>query len=108
MIFAVEDHLEQIARGEKTQTRRTSPRYKMGCSYAIQRGRCLPADPRGRIRILRVREEKHGVAISEADADAEGGYSPDLYESLYAFLNPNWMKRFAYTFRFERAGEELK
>jgi len=51
MIFAVKGHVKQVVIGDKTQTRRSSDKYQVGKTYAIQSGRGKKADPRGRILI---------------------------------------------------------
>lgn len=103
MIFSVEGHIEKILNGTKVQTRRQSLRYCIGKSYAIQPKRASKAIPDGRIRIINIQLEFDVVdtPISENDALAEGGYNPEEYESLYEKLNPKWLSRFAYTFKFE-------
>ncbi len=99
MIFSV-DHIKQIIAGTKTQTRRKSPAYRVGRTYAIQPGR-KRAILEGRILITRKREEKYlDGGISVVDALAEGGYMPGQYEALFKNMYPGWIIRYAYTFEF--------
>jgi len=101
MIFSVENHVELIKKGQKTQTRRASDRYEVGKTYAIQPSRTSKAIPDGRILIIKKRKEKYRLdIISEFDAEAEGCYSPTQFENLYEKLHPYWLIRYAYTFKF--------
>ena len=103
MIFSIADHIDLIKRGLKTQTRRPTDRYTTFKSYAIQPGRGKKGIPEGRILILRKWREsfsgKHGL-ISERDATAEGGYSPELFKNLYETMYPNWETRLVYKFQY--------
>ena len=99
MIFS-KDHIKQIIAGTKTQTRRKSPAYRVGRSYAIQPGRKMGI-LEGRILITRKREEKYlDGGISVADALAEGEYTPGQFETLFSNMYPDWIVRTAYTFVF--------
>jgi len=101
MIFAVSDHIEQIRRGRKTQTRRASDRYHIGRVYKIQPCRTCKGIPDGEIIIINKRRElfpRHIITFE--DAQAEGGYGPQQFERLYERLHPKWHQRFAYTFKF--------
>ena len=99
MIFS-KDHIQQIIAGTKTETRRKSPAYRVGRTYAIQPGR-KKRIPDGRILITRKREEKYlDGGISVVDALAEGGYTPGQYETLFKNMYPDWIIRYAYTFEF--------
>ena len=102
MIFSQANHIEQIKAGLKTQTRRPSPRYRKGHTYAIQPGRTKPGIPEGRILITQKWCEVSYInsTISPAAAAAEGGYTPEEYEQLYAEMYPNWSHRWAYTFEY--------
>jgi len=100
MIFSIADHIEQIVKGTKTQTRRDSPRYEVNHTYAIQPGRTKPADLRGRILITHKWLEESPYRIHPLDAAAEGGYAPDEYEELYEKLHPDWGERIVYEFEF--------
>lgn len=75
----------------KTQTRRTNRgTYKVGRSYAVQRKRGAKAEPDIRIVMDRIWEERVPCEISEQDARAEGGYTPDKFEDLFTRLYPLW------------------
>ena len=100
MIFNVEGHIEKIIRGEKTQTRRDSGKYKVGKTYAIQPGRGKLGDSRGRILITHKWIEPYWKTIHVNDALAEGNYTPEEYEQLYEQLHPDWAGRWAYEFEF--------
>ena len=100
MIFSFPGHIEKIIDGTKTQTRRKSPAYRVGRSYAIQPGRKMGI-LEGRILVNRKREEKYlDGGISVSDALAEGGYTPGQYEALFKNMYPGWFVRYAYTFEF--------
>jgi len=107
MIFSISDHVEQIKSGSKTQTRRKSPAYIVGKTYSIQPGRTKPGIQEGRILITDKREEWRldGVIISESDALAEGGYIQGQFESLFRRMYPEWVRRYAYTFKFIKTKE---
>jgi len=109
MIFSVADHVEQIVKGTKTQTRRAyTSKYWPGKTYAIQPGRGKLADPRGRILITHAWiESRERNVIHPFDAEAEGGYTPEEYEVLYEKLNPGWGFRWAYEFKFIPAIKEV-
>ena len=101
MIFSIADHIEQIKNGSKTQTRRKSPAYLVGKSYSVQPGRTKPGILEGRILITDKREERFlDGGISESDAMAEGGYTSGTFESLFKRMYPDWIRRYAYTFKF--------
>lgn len=111
MIFSIADHVEQIKKGSKTQTRRKSNAYLVGKTYSIQPGRTKPGIPEGRILIINKRVETNPFdCISEDDAKAEGGYSYEQFEFLYTRMYPNWKERYAYTFMFvpSSSGSEKK
>lgn len=100
MIFSVPGHVEMIKAGTKTQTRRKSPSYTPGHSYAISKGR-EKAIEEGRILITRKRAERYlDGGISVSDAIAEGDYTPGQFEILFSNINPGWIVRYAYTFEF--------
>ena len=101
MIFSIADHVEQIKNGSKTQTRRKSPSYLVGKTYSIQPQSRALGIPEGRILITKKREEKYlDGFISKSDAIAEGGYTSGQFESLFQGMYPNWIRRYAYTFKF--------
>lgn len=100
MIFSISNHIEQIIKGTKTQTRRTSDRYQVGKTYSIQPKRTAKGIREGKIKITNKRLEKHPCTITHDDAKAEGNYLPGEFEFLYEKLHPNWHQRIAYTFKF--------
>ena len=100
MIFAIGKHIELIIKGLKTQTRRSSDRYKVGKLYSIQPGRTKKGITEGKIRIIDKTREVWPFTIRPDDAKAEGGYTPEEFEELYEKLHPEWDERMAYTFRF--------
>ena len=105
IIFSLADHIEQIKAGTKTQTRRPSDKYKPAKLYAIQPGRRKPGIPDGKILIrAKIIEIKTPSPIwyyvLDADAQAEGGYTPESYEKLYEKMYPGWEKRYAYLFEY--------
>jgi hypothetical protein len=119
MIFSLQDHIEQIKAGTKTQTRRPSDRYKVNKVYAIQPGRGKKGIPDGKIFIVAKRMEVKSSYIPwkkiidndisnyvpayyilQSEAHDEGGYTPREYEKLYEKLYPNWKIRYAYLFRY--------
>jgi hypothetical protein len=113
MIFSLgykgKAHVDLIFEGIKTQTRRTSDRYEVGKTYAVQGKRTWPADPRGRIKITEKWVEFNSgtstFRISTEDAKAEGGYSREEYETLYRRqYGENWTLRWAYRFIVIPAG----
>lgn len=104
MIFSVDDSIEKIKAGTKTQTRRPTDRYLVGKDYAVQLGRTKPGIPEGRIRMLKKSSEswkpKDRPAISRSDARKEGGYIPAHFEQLYEKMYPGWIERYAYEFEY--------
>ena len=99
----MKEHIEDILRGLKTQTRRNSGRYEINKTYAIQPCRTCKGIPEGRILIrdkwLEDRTE-YPTMISWDDAQDEGGYAPSNYEALYEKIHPKWTSRWAYEFEF--------
>lgn len=126
MIFSEGNHVEMVIDGRKTQTRRSSDRYQVGKTYAVQACRTCKGVHDGRILIIRKWKEENPYEpwkhvwppiISWEDAQAEGGYGPDNYEGLYEKMHPNWKERWCYEFEFwftsdfeslEKASEEAK
>ena len=101
MIFSIPGHIEMIKNGKKTQTRRKSPAYLVGRSYAVQPGRTEKGIKEGRILITRKREERYlDGGISLIDALCEGEYTSGQFETLFGNKYPGWMVRYAYTFIF--------
>jgi len=108
MIFSKSNHIEQIIAGTKTQTRRPSDKYQIGKTYAIQPGRGKPGIEKYRILITGKRKEYRGETVSVKDALAEGGYTPEEYETLYESMYPSWLVRYVYTFRVVVEGKLFK
>jgi len=100
MIFSIEDHIQQIIDGTKTQTRRPSDRYETGRTYAIQPKRGKNGIQDGRIKIICKWPETYLRPISIIDAASEGGYTPEQYEELYEKMYPDWIRRWGYEFEF--------
>ena len=126
MIFSVEDHIEQIKAGTKTQTRRGSGKYQVGKLYAVQPCRTCKGIVEGKVYIgekvkewrpdfsdlpksarfaRKWREMEAGYPIRDYNAKAEGGYTPEEYEELYEKMHPGWTERWAYYFSFFTADE---
>ncbi|MHA2052710.1 MAG: hypothetical protein ACW99F_03835 [Candidatus Hodarchaeales archaeon] len=98
MIFSIEDHIEMIKSGQKTQTRRQSNFFKVNKTYSIQPGRGKPGIAEGRIRITNKKSESRLNKISLSDAWDEGMYMQLEFERLYNDLYPGWQLRYVYTF----------
>jgi len=92
MIFAAKEHVDMIRNGTKTQTRRLNRGiYQVGGDYAVQRKRGVKAELDIRIVIDAITHEYKGaIPISNEDAWAEGGYTPEEYEKTFRELNPKW------------------
>ena len=126
MIFSIDDHIEQIIAGTKTQTRRPSDKYQVGKLYSIQSGRGKKGIPDGKIYIVgKFKEYKPeldhmplhaefdrgwarmeaGYPLRKYDAEQEGGYTVFDYEELYEKMYPNWTERWTYWFSYYTAEE---
>jgi len=111
MIFHPE-LVKRILEGKKTQTRRLNRgKYQVGKSYAIQPCRTCKGIDGYRIMMDRIwketitRPQEIGKnpsfdIISEADAIAEGGYTPAEFEILFRELNPGWIEIERWAFKF--------
>ena len=100
-----ESHIDKIRKGTKTQTRRINRGlYKIGHSYSVQRGRGKKGEPDIRIVIDKIWREDH--KISEEDALAEGGYTPDQYEKEFKKIYPEWdgKERWVFVFHVIKLG----
>ena len=104
MIFSVDGSIQKIIDGSKTRTRRPTDRYQVGKTYAIQPGRTQKGIPDGRILIVEKREETgrlNSLSLYDCEsAYAEGGYTPEEYETLYEKMYPNWTVRYDYGIKF--------
>jgi len=77
----------------------------VGHFYSIQPTRTSKGIPDGKILITgKVKETRGSMPISERDAKAEGGYTPQQYEKLYEKMHPSWRERTAYWFVFFKMG----
>jgi len=120
MIFQKE-HIEKIINRTKSQTRRSSDRYKEYTLYAVQPKRGAKGIPEGKLVIgltkrewkpdlsdipedahfaRAIRSSEAGYPISDWEAQAEGGYTPEEYEKLYESMYPGWTERWTYFFQF--------
>ncbi|NVM24171.1 MAG: hypothetical protein HWN68_20625, partial [Desulfobacterales bacterium] len=78
---------------------------RLGQFYSIQPTRTSKGISDGKIWIIGKLKETRGLQpISEIDAKAEGGYTPEEYERLYEKMHPNWRERTAYHFVFFAMG----
>ena len=98
LIFA-KGYIEQICSGEKTQTRRPNRgHYKIRNSYSIQPCRTCKGIKGYRVVMDSIEKEDHRIYTN--DAMAEGGYSPDEFETLFRSLYPKWDGVCRYVFKF--------
>jgi len=97
-------HVEQILEGTKTQTRRLNRGYyRVGRTYSIQPCRTCKGTRGHRIKMLEILPEGgdlRSIPLSQEDAKAEGGYSPEEFEELFLKLNPKWGGEMRYVFKF--------
>lgn len=114
-----EKHFDMVLDGSKTRTTRLSERYEVGKDYAIQPKRTKKGAEGHRIVIdektfetfsdmpnilldaLNKPITKVGtIPISKKDAEKEGGYTPEEFETLFKKLFPKWngLCRWAYEF----------
>ena len=103
MIFPPE-HIEKILAGEKWQTRRLRRGLYMRIQqYALQSGRGKSSIPGYRIIFDRITFENG--RISPEDAIAEGGYTPEEFETLFHMIYPRWNGdgRWVFAFHLIRA-----
>ena len=103
MIFK-QDHIDKIIIGKKWQTRRVKRGvYQKNKQYTLKTGRGKPAVPKYRIVFDEIFFED--TKISLEDAEAEGGYTPDQFESLFREIYPHWNgeERWVFTFHVIRA-----
>ena len=102
MIFK-QEHVDMILAGTKTQTRRINRGYyNVGHSYAIQPCRTCKGVQGYRIVMDSIEKEFTTIyqKISVKDALAEGGYTPEEFESLFKAMYPKWDTVTRYVFEF--------
>lgn len=78
MFLFQKNHVKQIMLGTKTQTRRNHKKWRANIGTIHQVRTELFGKPHCHIRILDRWEQRLGD-ITNADAHAEGGYTPDEY-----------------------------
>lgn len=90
MLLFKQEHIEPILTGEKTQTRRIwkKPRAKIG-SVHLAKTKMLSKEYFAKLKILDVIQERLGD-ITEADAQAEGGYTVDTFIKVWVSINGLW------------------
>lgn len=110
MIFQ-KDHIKMICEGVKTQTRRVNRGiYQEGKAYAIQPCRTCKGLESYRIVIdaiwQEVRDDEPGrtntklMPVTLDDARDEGGYTQGEFEEIFKKLNPKWVGRTRWVFKF--------
>ena len=102
----VKTETRRIERGiYQVEAKRKKPHYT---GYAVQLKRGVKAESDIRIVMDRIWEETrkycggydYEFCISEKDAWAEGGYTPDEYEAIFRQLNPKWHGWSRWAFKF--------
>jgi len=90
MLLFKSEHVNPILTGEKTQTRRIwkKPRAKIG-SVHLAKTKMLSKEYFAKLMILDVWKERLGD-ITEADAQAEGGYTVDTFQQVWILINGSW------------------
>ena len=107
MLLFKPEHVETILTDKKTQTRRIwkKPRAKVG-SVHLAKTKMLSKEYFAKLRILDVRQERLGD-ITEADAQAEGGYSVDTFQQVWVSINGSWDgDMMVYVVTFERLDDD--
>ena len=104
-----QDLIDLIILGKKTQTRRPKRGYYVvGRSYSLQPCRTCKGIQGYRIVIDRVKYEAMAIypSITTRDAIAEGGYTPEEFESLFNAMYPKWNRvtRFVFVFHLLKVG----
>lgn len=103
MLFQSE-HIEQIKRGEKTETRRDwkRPQVREGGSYRATTHMLTPREEAPAfITVTDVHRERLGE-LDAAAADREGGYSVAEFRDLWRDLHGEWDPSIeVYVIRFE-------
>jgi hypothetical protein len=109
MLLFKQEHVEPILTGKKTQTRRgwKKPRAKIG-SVHLAKTKMLSKEYFAKLEILDVKQERLGN-ITEADAQAEGGYTVDTFQQVWMLINGSWEPdKIVYVVAFERVEDELR
>lgn len=90
MLLFKPEHVEPILTGGKTQTRRVwkKPRAKIE-SVHLAKTKMLSKAYFAKLRILDAHQERLGD-ITEADAQAEGGYTVDTFRQVWMLINGSW------------------
>lgn len=90
MLLFKPEHVEPILTCKKTQTRRIwkKPRAKVG-SVHLAKTKMLSNEYFAKLKILEVRQERLGD-ITEADAQAEGGYTVNTFRKVWMLINGSW------------------
>jgi hypothetical protein len=107
MLLFKPEHVEPILTSKKTQTRRIwkKPRAKVG-SVHLAKTKMLSKEYFAQLKIQDVRQERLGD-ITEADAQAEGGYTVDTFRQVWVSINGSWEPdTMVYVVTFERLSPE--
>ena len=103
MLLFKPEHVTPILTSRKTQTRRIwkKPRAKVG-SVHLAKTKMLSKEYFAKLKILDVKQELLGD-ITEADAQAEGGYTVDTFRKVWISINGSWEpETMVYVVTFER------
>lgn len=106
MLLFKPEHVEPILTGKKTKTRRIwkKPRAKVG-SVHLAKTKMLSKEYFAKLKILDVKQERLGD-ITEADAQAEGGYTVDTFRQVWMLINGSWKpETMVYVVTFENCSK---